>query len=213
MVMGKSDSKKHKRIGILGGSFDPIHIGHLIIAEKAREEFSLEKIIFIPAGIPPHKRKTFTPAQHRLEMIKIALENNKFFDVDDIEIRKNGPSYTYNTILYLKSKNPDTEIFFITGEDIFYELTTWYRYRDLVKNVIFLVAPRKEKRKKILKIPYLKYKFIHSPLIDISSSYIRYCLVKNESVKYLVPENVIKYIRSHKLYENRRIKRENKRGK
>ncbi|MCM8777711.1 MAG: nicotinate-nucleotide adenylyltransferase [Candidatus Omnitrophica bacterium] len=210
--MAKSVSKKNKRIGIIGGTFDPVHIGHLIIAEKAREEFFLEKVIFIPAGIPPHKRETFVSPYHRFEMVKIAIRDNIYFEVSDIEIKREKPSYTFDTVMSLQKQNPNIDIFFITGEDIFYELKTWYRYKELVKNVVFLVAPRKDKIEKMVPgIPYLKYKFIHSPLIDISSSYIRGCLAEGKSVKYLISEGVIKYIRRHKLYGIRRNKEKNKR--
>ncbi|MCM8760448.1 MAG: nicotinate-nucleotide adenylyltransferase [Candidatus Omnitrophica bacterium] len=211
--MDKSVSKKHKRIGIIGGSFDPIHTGHLIIAEKAREEFFLEKVIFIPAGIPPHKKTTFASPYHRTEMTKIAIRDNRYFEVSDMEIKRQVPSHTYDTIRSFKKRNSEIEIFFITGEDNFYELKTWHRYEELVKDVVFLVAPRNSKKEKIApKIPDLKYKFIHSPLTDISSSYIRSCLAEGKSVKYLIPEGVIKYIRRHKLYGIRRNKEESKRG-
>ena len=194
----------------MGGTFDPVHTGHLIIAEKAREEFALEKILFIPAGIPPHKKETFASPHHRFEMVKIAIKDNRYFKASDIEIKRRIPSYTYDTIRFLKKRNPEIEIFFITGEDIFYELKTWYRYKELVKDVIFLVAPRKDKKEKELsKIPHLKYKFIKSPFIDISSSYIRGCLAEGKSVKYLVPDGVIKYIRRYKLYGIRRTKEKN----
>lgn len=196
----------------MGGTFDPIHIGHLIIAEKAREEFYLEKIFFIPAGIPPHKRESFAHYVHRLEMIKIAIKNNRYFQIDDTEIKKQKPAYTYDTVISFKSIYSHTEIFFIIGMDMFYELQTWYRYQDLVKEVIFLVAPRKvDEKKRLPKIPFLRYKFIHSPLIDISSSYIRSCLLENKSVKYLIPDEVIKYIRRHKLYETGRDKEKSRR--
>ncbi|HOL22710.1 MAG TPA: nicotinate-nucleotide adenylyltransferase [bacterium] len=213
MAMVKFGSKKNKRIGVMGGTFDPVHTGHLIIAEKAREEFALEKILFIPAGIPPHKKETFASPYHRLKMVKIAISNNRHFKASDMEIKRDKPSYTFDTVISLKMQNKGAEIFFITGEDIFYELKTWYRYKELVKNVTFLIAPRKEKKKKeIPNIPHLKYKFIHSPLLDISSSYIRGCLTKGKSVKYLLPDRVIEYIRRHKLYENRRDKAKNKRN-
>jgi len=213
MAMARSVNKEHKRIGIIGGTFDPVHIGHLIIAEKAREEFLLKKVLFIPAGIPPHKKKIFVSPSHRLEMVKIAIRDNRYFKVDDIEIKRGETSYTYDTVMSFKNKNPDIEIFFITGEDTFYELKTWHRYKELIREVIFLVAPRKDKKEKAVpKIPYLKYKFIHSPYIDISSSYIRDCFAKGKSVKYLLPDEIINYIRRYKLYGIRRDKEKDKRG-
>jgi len=214
MAMVRPVNKKHKRIGIIGGTFDPVHTGHLIIAEKAREEFALEKVLFIPAGTPPHKKKIFASPLHRFEMVRIAIRDNRYFEADDIEIKRGKISYTYDTVMSFKNRNPDAKIFFITGEDIFYELKTWHKYKDLVREVIFLVAPRKDKGKKAVpEIPYLKYKFIHSPFIDISSSYIRGCLAEGKSVKYLVPDDVANYIRRYKLYGIRRDKEKNKRGR
>lgn len=193
--------KNMSRIGIMGGTFDPIHIGHLIIAEKAREEFSLKKVFFIPAGIPPHKKETFASPFHRLEMVRTAIKGNRYFQIDDVEIKKQTPAYTYETVMYFKSLSPGTEIFFITGTDIFSELKTWYRYQDLVKEVTFLVAPRQmDEKKQLPEISFLKYRFIHSPVVDISSSYIRLCLSEGKSIKYLVPDGVVEYIRRHKLY-------------
>ncbi|MDD3726127.1 MAG: nicotinate-nucleotide adenylyltransferase [Candidatus Ratteibacteria bacterium] len=208
------NKEKLKRIGIIGGTFDPVHIGHLIIAEKVREEFFLERTLFIPAGIPPHKKEVFASPIHRLEMVKIAIKDNKYFQVDDIEIKKQKPAYTYDTIISMRSIYPKTELFFITGADMFYEIETWHRYRELVKEVIFLIAPRKVNEKKLFpKIPSLRYEFIHSPLMDISSSYIRSCLAERKSVKYLLPDGVLKYIRRYKLYEIGRDKEKNKRGR
>ncbi|MGI6595177.1 MAG: nicotinate-nucleotide adenylyltransferase [Candidatus Ratteibacteria bacterium] len=210
--MDKPGNKTYRRIGMIGGTFDPIHIGHLIIAEKAREEFSLEKVLFITAGIPYHKKKTFAPASHRFEMVKTAIKDNKYFEVDDLEIKRPRSSYTFDTILVLKKRMPNADIFCITGEDIFNELKTWHRYKELVKNTVFLVAPRREKRvKTIPKIPHLKYYFIDSPFMDVASYSIRGCLKKDKSVKYLLSDSVIKYIRRYNLYGSNKDKDKNTR--
>ncbi len=196
--MVKSASKK---IGIMGGTFDPVHTGHLVIAEKAREEFCLNKILFIPSGIPPHGKRTFVPAEQRFEMVRIAVAGNRYFEVCDIEIKRDKPSYTYDTISLIEIENPDTEIYFITGEDAFCDLLTWHRYRSLVRKTVFLVAPRLKKGpRRIPEIPFLRYRFINSPLMEISSSRIRNCFLEGKTVKYLVPDRVIEYARRHGLY-------------
>ncbi|MBN1445934.1 MAG: nicotinate-nucleotide adenylyltransferase [Candidatus Omnitrophica bacterium] len=194
--MGRYGSKK---IGIMGGTFDPVHAGHLVIAEQAREEFALGKVIFMPAGIPPHKKKAFAPPVHRFEMVRIAVSGNRYFEASDMEIKRKKPSYTYDTVSLVQAQNPGAEIFFITGEDAFYELKTWYRYKGLVRKTVFLVAPRGKKRR-IPEMPFLKYEFIDSPCMEISSSYIRDCLLHGKTVKYLVPDRVLGYIRRHCLY-------------
>jgi nicotinate-nucleotide adenylyltransferase len=189
-----------KRVGIMGGTFDPVHAGHLVIAEKAREEFMLDKVIFVPAGIPPQKRKAFVPPAHRFAMVKIAVSGNRYFEASDMEIKREKPSYSYDTVVFVQSQNPGAGIFFITGEDAFYELKTWHRYKGLAGKTVFLVAPRGEKKRRIPEIPLLKYEFINSPCMEISSSYIRNCLSSGKTVKYSVPDGVLKYIRRHSLY-------------
>jgi len=199
MEMGKLENKK---IGIFGGTFDPIHYGHLIIAERAREQFNLDFVIFIPCGIPPHKKKVYALPEDRLNMVKVAIENNPFFKVSDIEIFKKEVSYTYNTLKELKKKMPDYEILMIIGEDSLYDIPNWYKASELVKEVIFLVAKRSENPKFNINFP-INYKIVDSPFIDISSSYIRSCIFENKTIKYLIPDKVIEYIRNKGVYEKK----------
>lgn len=197
----EADKSGSKKIGIMGGTFDPIHTGHLIIAEKAREEFGLEKILFIPSGTPPHKQKAFAPSVHRLAMVEIAVEGNKCFEVSDMEVKRKKNSYTYDTVSLVNRHDPGRKIFFITGEDAFCDITSWHRYRELVKKTVFLVAPREQKSPAgIPAVPFLTYRFIDMPLLGISSSYVRDCISAGKTVKYLLPEKVIEYIRRHNLY-------------
>lgn len=206
--MGKSENK----IGIIGGTFDPVHMGHLIIAEKAREEFGLEKVFFIPAGVPPHKKQFFASSGQRLEMINLAIENNAFFDSLPIEIKNTSePSYTYRTVSELERLYPGFKICLIVGEDAFFDLPTWRKYELLIKKTTFLVARRKADKpyKSLPDGKNIRYAFIASPLIEISSSYIRDCFLKRETVKYLLPEKVILYIRRNNLYGLEGVKRKN----
>ncbi len=197
----EADKSVTKKIGVMGGTFDPVHNGHLAIAEKAREEFGLERVLFVPSGIPPHKQKVFAPPVHRLAMVKIAVKDNKHFTVSDMEIKRRRPSYTYDTISLVKSMYPHMEIFFIAGEDALCEIKSWHRYEELVRMTIFLVAPRERKGSAgIPSVPFLECRFIDMPLLGMSSSYIRNCIWDKKTVKYLLPDEVLEYIRRQNLY-------------
>ncbi|RKY31021.1 MAG: nicotinate (nicotinamide) nucleotide adenylyltransferase [Candidatus Omnitrophota bacterium] len=195
--------RQENKIGIFGGCFDPVHIGHLVIAEFAYLQFNLEKIIFIPAKIPPHKEKVFATPTQRLEMLRLAISDNENFEVSDMEIKREGPSYTYDTIISFKMNNPGKKIYLIIGEDEFVNLHSWYKINELVKEVIFLVAPRFGKE---IKMPHpdlnLKYEKIDSPRIEVSSSFLRNQISSGIYPKYLIPERVLEYIKKERLYGN-----------
>jgi len=182
------------RLGLLGGTFNPIHLGHLRGAEEARETFKLEKIYFIPAAVPPHKNERIevSPA-HRLEMVRLAIEDNPAFSVSDVELSRVGKSYSIETIIYLQNRYPDAELFFVVGMDSFLEVTTWKRYQDLFSLCHFVVLNRPGSsrcRLRDLRPPEfwanfhvgdtpnrwthgpsgLSTYFLEKPLIDISSS-------------------------------------------
>lgn len=159
-------------IGIFGGTFNPIHIGHIKMAKAALKQFKLEKIYFIPCGIPPHKSpKKMLPAKLRYRLIKDALKKNKHFEVLDIEIKKKKECYTVDTIKKLKSnpKFQTSRFYFLIGQDEFEKLYTWKGAKELVKLVTFIVLPRKIKRKKVKAKHYL----LKTKPIDISSTDIR----------------------------------------
>lgn len=197
-----------KKIGLLGGTFNPIHIGHLIIAEQCKEQLNLDQIIFIPNGNPPHKNKNIIDKNDRFKMLSLAIEDNKYFDISDIELKKEEPSYTINTILELK-KDTNNELFFIMGDDSLFSIQKWYKFEKLIEECNFIVFPR-EKQFDIetynkfilneLKTTINKFNFISFPTINISSTLIREMIVKKISIKYLVPDKVINYIDSNKLY-------------
>lgn len=132
-----------ERIGILGGTFDPIHSGHLGIASEAREKFRLDRVLFVPANISPHKRqRTITPPHHRLEMIRLAIQSEPAFCVSEIEINRAGISYTIDTLESLERVCPDAELFLILGADAFKDMATWKEYRRLLEKYHILVATR-----------------------------------------------------------------------
>lgn len=185
-------------IGILGGSFDPVHIGHLILAEYALEEYKLEKVIFIPNRIPNLKKPTHTSPRHRYLMVKLAIQDNPRFMVSDIEIKRKGISYTYDTVMELKKKFKNTRFFFIIGSDAYNELPRWKNFKKLIKEIEFIVATRP--KSKVKKIPGVKFQILNIPEVDISSSYIRERVNKGLSVRYLVPDRVWDYIREFNLY-------------
>lgn len=196
------------KIGILGGTFNPIHLGHLIIAEQCKEQLNLDKVIFIPNGSPPHKNKDIIDKKHRFTMLEIAIENNKKFALSDIEIKKDELSYTINTILELKNTLKD-ELFFIIGDDSLFSIKTWYKYDLLLKECKFIIFPRDKEIKKEYYEKYIleelnsnleNFIFISFPLINISSTLIRKMIMNKMSIKYLVPDNVINYIDSNNLY-------------
>ena len=188
---------KIMKIGILGGSFDPIHMGHLILGENVRDSLKLDKVIFIPTGINPFKgnRNTTSPTQ-RLEMIKLAIESNPHFTISTIEIEREGISYTIDTIKSLKERYKEDDLYFIIGSDIIFQIEKWKDIQQLFKLCKFALVNRPGKELKEIdnKVEELSLKYnifferISSPFIDISSTDIRNRVRKKQSIKYLVPQ-------------------------
>ena len=187
------------RIGILGGTFDPVHIGHLIIAESAREQLLLEKVLFVPAGQPWRKAdRTVTPAEHRLAMLRLACRCNEAFEVSTVDMDREGPSYTVDTLEDIVSAHASADIFFVLGEDALADLPNWKspdRIRALARLVI---APRVSEDASPL--PTANDISLKSPLVSISSSDIRRRTAMRASIRYLVPAEVERYIAEHRLY-------------
>lgn len=194
-------------LGIIGGTFDPIHLGHLIIAEEARYRFRLDRVIFIPAGAPPHKpNQPVTDKEHRFNMTVLATEDNPAFEASRIEIDRSGPSYAVDTLAELKRiYGEDTRLFFIMGVDAILEILTWHQPEMLINLCRFIAATRpgydfadvKEK----LPVDYLeRITFMESPGVDISSTELRNRAASGKPVKYMVPRAVEKYITDNGLY-------------
>ncbi|PIU41525.1 MAG: nicotinic acid mononucleotide adenylyltransferase [Candidatus Omnitrophica bacterium CG07_land_8_20_14_0_80_42_15] len=187
------------RIGILGGTFDPIHIAHMRLAEVAKEKLRLDKIIFVPAYMPPHKnRKDIAAPDLRYEMVKLAIEGKDGFEASDIEINKKNTSYSVETLRALKEKfGPETELFFITGSDSLSELPNWKNIGEIFKLAHFVVANRPKfplknvpQGAEVLKIPDM----------DISSSDLRNRIKEGKRVEDMIPQKVISYINEKSLY-------------
>jgi nicotinate-nucleotide adenylyltransferase len=188
-------------IGIFGGTFDPIHFGHLITALAVKEIRSLDKIIFIPAHISPHKT-TFSSssAAHRLAMINLAINNIEGFEVSDFELNKQGISYTIDTISHYK--NIYSHIDLIIGYDNLLNFTTWKDPDEIVKLASLVVLSRKSNQPDVSN-PYFNHaELVKTPLIEISSTDIRRRVKENKLINFLVPKKVMEYIYSLNLYKD-----------
>ncbi len=194
----------------MGGTFDPIHFGHLVTAEASRAAFGLEGVVFIPSGNPPHKQeRSVTPAEHRYLMTVLATSTNPYFRVSRSEIDRIGPSYTVDTIEELRrAVGPETLIYFITGADAVMELMTWNRPQDILAQCELIAATRpgyppadfQRLRQAIPQVSAARVHTIEVPALAISSSDIRRRVEFGEPIKYLVPETVEQYILKSGLY-------------
>lgn len=221
---------KNKRIGIFGGTFNPIHFGHLRAAEEVRERADLEKVLFIPSCNPPLKGFELADPEDRYEMTRLAIERNPYFEISDIECKRKGKSYTVDTLLELKKVMPEVDLYLILGIDSFLEIPQWYRPDKLIEMTDFIVVSRPGFSFKEL-IPVLgltgqdkgydpfneldkgstdhweislktgrEVILMNITHINISATMIRRLISKGKSIKYLLPESVEYYIISKKLY-------------
>lgn len=216
------------KVGIFGGTFNPVHFGHLRAAEEVRERLDLDRIIFIPSGNPPLKTGDIAPAEHRFEMLRIAVRGNSFFELSDIECKKRGKSYTVATLRELHVIYPLTEFFFVLGIDAFLDIPHWWQPQQLMSMTDFVVMSRPGFTFDGLReSPYLRegekisgnvgLSRNHTAIVTlaserrailleitplgISSTQIRAFLRQGRSVKYLLPPSVQSYIITHKLYK------------
>lgn len=200
-----------KFIGISGGTFDPIHNGHLIVAEHIRESFSLDEILFIPTGTPPHKNLNLvTKKEHRYNMVLEATKTNAFFKTSRMEIERQGYTYSIDTLMELKEiYNNKIKFFYIIGADVVKDITTWKEYERVFDLCEFISVLRpgfnSEEIENEIELLNKKYSAIihkiEAPLIDISSTIVRSKVKGNKSIKYLVPAEVENYILAHSLYK------------
>ena len=200
------------RIGVFGGTFDPIHMGHLVAAEEARVRLGLERVIFVPAGIPPHKmNEEILPARHRLAMVELAIASNPHFTVSRVDIDRTGPSYTVDTIKLLRDElGAETEIYFIMGSDSLRELPTWHEPEELIRLCRLVVMTRPgytidlEGLEKVLPGISSRVQFIDMPHLAISSSDLQRRVREGLPIKYQVPREVEEYIYTHSLYRSKK---------
>jgi len=189
------------RIGILGGTFDPPHYGHLAIAECAREELALDRVLFVPAGIPPHKRGAArSPAKDRVAMTRLAVRGNPTFAVSTIETRRPGPSYTSDTLRALAAAEPRAQWHLILGADMFATFESWHEPDVIAGMAVLVVAGRPGSRSAARGRRDRRVLSLENPLLPASSSGLRDLAARGHSLRYLVPDAVARYIDRHALY-------------
>ncbi len=196
-----------RKVAIMGGSFNPIHNGHLIMANQALHQCQLDEVLWIPAGDPPHKRLApGATSQDRLTMVKLAIASNPGFTCTDIEVQRSGRSYAVETLEMLTRQNPDIEWHWIIGLDALKDLTSWYRVERVVELCQWIVAPRVTGYSLEDVVTYVKqqlpirYTALQAPYIEISSTSLRQQIQHDRSIRYLVPPEVETYIEQHHLY-------------
>lgn len=199
------------RIGIMGGTFDPIHNGHLMIGRQAKQEYGLSQVWFMPSGQPPHKKDHHvTSAEQRCDMVKLALAHEAGLVFSDFEIRRPGNTYTAQTLALLAKNYPEHEFYFILGADSLYEIEQWYKPELIMARTTILAAGREYSQEHLSleqQINYLTQKYkariypLHSPEMDISSEEIRLLASCGKSAEKYVPEKVWEYICKHGLYQ------------
>ena len=200
---------KVPRLGIMGGTFDPVHYGHLVAAEMARSEFDLGKVLFIPSGIPPHKmRRDISAAKLRYEMVEMAIRDNPEFDLSAVEIERKGPSYTVETLRLIHRSWPEHELYFITGTDALLEIFSWREAEEILTMIQFIGAARPgfDASDFLLKVQQEhpetqgRIHYLEVPALAISSTDIRARVSQGQPIRYLLPESVRLFIQQHGLY-------------
>ncbi|MCD6293225.1 MAG: nicotinate-nucleotide adenylyltransferase [Deltaproteobacteria bacterium] len=226
MATGKSESRSEgRKVGILGGTFNPVHYAHLRVAEEVRQAFALHKVYLMPSARPPHKGASgVAAAEHRLTMVRRALHGNPFLDSSDYECRKGGTSYSVETLVYFNKRFPGAQLFFIIGWDAWCEIGTWYQYSKLFTLANFIVISRQgmepwidggrknlfpfalkdefcyEKELCYRHVSGRSLNFMTVTRLDISSSQVRSEAAAGRSLRYLVPDQVVNYILDCGLY-------------
>ncbi|MBU9888572.1 MAG: nicotinate-nucleotide adenylyltransferase [Candidatus Omnitrophica bacterium] len=188
------------RLGILGGTFDPFHWGHLTLARNARDQFSLDKVIFIPTYDPPHKREAppRASAADRYAMVRLGLQGEPSFEASDLEIQRKGPSYSYDTIAELEKIYLGAIFFLVLGKDTFKGLETWHRAGEIKRKVRFLVGDRSTHGNAEIEGAHVEW--IRMPLCPVSASGIREDIAKGKIPEDQLPPSVFQFIRDHHLY-------------
>ena len=200
------------RTGIMGGTFNPIHFGHLLLAETAYQQFGLDEVLIMPTKNPYYKNLTNTATESdRVNMVRLAIEDNDHFRFSDVELERDGTTYTVETLRNLTQTHPDHRYFFIMGADSLYHIESWKEPEEIVKMAVILVAGRDGGSSSSLKsqIAYIMNKYdadirlLESPVLEISSHDLRRRVREKESIRYLLPERVREYIYEHGIYKER----------
>lgn len=187
-----------ERLGILGGTFDPVHCGHILLARAIQERLPLDRVLFVPAAAPPHKSGVLAPPPDRWEMVRRAVDGLDGFEACPIELARQGPSYTVDTLRQLRAEHPHGELFLIIGADNVYDMATWYDPEGILALATVVAGTRADApaggalAARVVRVD--------TPTFDISSTEIRRRLRAGLPVRYLVPEAVERYLREHRLY-------------
>jgi len=204
--------RERERIGILGGTFDPIHYAHLAIAEEVYCALHLTGVLFVPAGQPPHKiGEQLTPVEHRVAMLELAIRPNPHFSLSLVDVERDGPSYTVDTLRLLRSElGPDADLYFVIGGDSLRDLPTWYDPAGILEQatIVALMRPgyaevAAERAMLFARLPALEQRLIvlEGPRLDLSSTELRRRVATGRPIKYQTPDEVEDYIRRHRLYQ------------
>ncbi|NJK72518.1 MAG: nicotinate-nucleotide adenylyltransferase [Synechococcaceae cyanobacterium SM2_3_60] len=194
-----------QRVGILGGSFNPVHLGHLVIAEQARQQANLDRVLWLPNGQPPHKQLApGASSADRWQMVNLAIATTDQFSASDLEITRPGYSYAVDTLTHLRQTQPDIHWHWIIGADALKDLPQWHRASELAGLCDWIVAPRLDNLSTIManitQTLALKSQTLEMPVLDLSSTLIREFVAQGRSIRYLVPETIATYIQTHQLY-------------
>ena len=195
------------RSGVLGGTFDPVHMGHLLLAERALEQLALEEVVWVPTGDPWRKStRTVSPAEHRAAMVRLAIEDNEAFQFSLLEVERAGASYSVDTLAELRRQDQQREFFFLLGLDALQDLPNWREPARLIELATLAVTPRGTHRPSAEELERLltglgkRIVWVEMPRIEISGTELRQRALEGRSLRYLVPDAVEAYIRQHQLY-------------
>ena len=208
--------KLHERVGLFGGTFDPPHVGHLILASEAKSQLELTRVLWTVTPDPPHKQdQTITPLEHRLAMVKLAIQDEPAFELSEIELNRPGPHYTVDTIKLLAQENPGAEIVPIIGGDSLNDLPTWHNPKELLYAAHWVGVMRRPGEETNLQslereLPGISSKvhYVDAPLLEIASREIRNRVATGKPFRYYLPESVYEYIEQHQLYQAHLINRQ-----
>lgn len=203
----------HERVGLFGGTFDPPHVGHLILASEARSQLELNRVLWTVTPDPPHKQdQSITPLEHRLAMVKLAIEDDPSFQLSDVELNRPGPHYTIDTIKLLAAQNPGAEIVPIIGGDSLQDLPTWHKPKEILYVAHWVGVMRRPGEEPDLQelereLPGItsKVHYVDAPLLEIASSEIRDRAATGKPFRYYLPEPVFQYIEKHHLYQQAHV--------
>jgi nicotinate-nucleotide adenylyltransferase len=199
-----------KKVGIMGGTFNPVHYGHLFLAENALEQYKLDEVLFMPSKNPPHKNKQdIVSNEHRADMVRLAIQDNSNFILSTMEYEREGTTYTADTLTILTEENPDTQYYFIIGADSLFMMQDWNRPEIIFNLCTVLVAGRDrvpenqmENQIRFLEETYgARILMLDMPAIEISSAIIRKRISENKTIRYYIPDKVMDYIENHELYK------------